>query len=142
MTYKLSSGRRYMNGELVDPPELGPWVEGDLFPVISDEWVTAGLFELNVADEDEYQVVEWWLAKLHNPDVPVLFLIERCCHEGELLHVDMRETRLQEFPKRWRTACRAAIQEVVEYGGVELISVIAWAVRIERARRHADSSGF
>ena len=141
MTYKLSSGRRYMNGKLVDPPQLGPWVEGDLFPVISDEWEPAGLFELDVDDEDEYQCVEWWLDALHNPDIPVLLLKERCCHDGELLHMDMRETRLQEFPRRWRTACCAAIQEVVEYGGTELISVIAWAVRIERARRYAEASG-
>ena len=93
MTYKLSSGRRYMNGELVD-----------------------------------------WSCKL--------FLTERCCHDGDLMHVDMRETLLQEFPRRSRTACRAAIQEVTEYGGTDLILVIAWAVCIERARRHAESSGF
>ena len=100
MTYKLSSGRRYMNGELVDPPQLGPWVEGDLFPEISDGWETAGLFNLDVEDEEDYEALEWWLDTLHNPDAPVLFLIERCCQDGALLPLDMRETRLKEFPKR------------------------------------------
>ena len=61
---------------------------------------------------------------------------------GELLHLDMRETRLQEFPRRWRSACRAAILEVVEYGGTELISVIAWAVCIERCETVRRSKWF
>ena len=52
MTCKLSSGRRYMNGELVDPPQLGQCIESDLFPEISDERETAGLFDLDVEDED------------------------------------------------------------------------------------------
>jgi hypothetical protein len=49
----------------------------------------------------------------------------------------MRETRLQNFPRRWRTACRAAIQEVVEYGGTELISVMLgqFASKSETVRR-------
>ena len=128
MTYKLSSGRRYMNGELVDPPQLGPWIEADLFPVISDEWETVGLFDLGVEDEDEYQCVGWWLDALNDSHVPVLFLIEQCCHDRELLHLDMRETRPKDFPKRWRDACRFALKEVVELGGLELIFVIAWAV--------------
>ena len=32
MPYKLSSGRRYLNGELVDPPQLGAWSKLDFFP--------------------------------------------------------------------------------------------------------------
>lgn len=32
MPYKLSSGRRYLNGELVDPPQFGQWSEADFFP--------------------------------------------------------------------------------------------------------------
>ena len=46
MMYKLSSGRRYLNGELVDPPQLGPLVEEDLFPGFDyDELTDAGLFD-------------------------------------------------------------------------------------------------
>ena len=46
MTYKLSSGRWYLNGELVDPPQLGPWVAEDLFPGFDYDGLTdAGLFD-------------------------------------------------------------------------------------------------
>ena len=62
-----------MNGELVDPPHLGLWVEDDSLPEISDESETANLFDLDVEDEDEYQCVEWWLDALNDAHVPVLF---------------------------------------------------------------------
>lgn len=61
MTYKLSSGRRYLNGELVDPPQLGLWSEADLFPELDyDDYDSAGLFGLAM-DGDEWDKIEAWL---------------------------------------------------------------------------------
>ena len=43
MANKLFSGRRHLNAELVDPPQLGLWVEEDLFPGFdNDELTDAG----------------------------------------------------------------------------------------------------
>jgi hypothetical protein len=143
MTYKLSSGRRYLNGELVEPPQLGPWTETDLDPTDGwdDPWedlITAGLLELDYFDDDEWEQIEGWLYSLFRAEIPLLFLIERCCDDGELLPRDMIDTRLQHFPDDWRSACLSAIDDAPEWLGEEIIMVVAWAVRIERARRIAE----
>ena len=71
MTYRLSSGRRYPNGELVDPPELGRWEVADLFPNLDyDNFVEAGLFDVAIS-EDEYDEVEEWLLSLEASDAPL-----------------------------------------------------------------------
>ena len=138
MTYKLSSGRRYLNGELIEPPQLGPWVEEDLFPCVEyDDLATAGLFELGLGEED-WDVVEEWLWFLEESDAPLYFLIERCCDNGGLLPEDMLATRLKDFPLPWISACRNAIDAAPEIVAEELIYVIAWAVRIGRANRYAE----
>ncbi|MCA2997674.1 MAG: hypothetical protein ING75_03635 [Rhodocyclaceae bacterium] len=143
MTYRLSSGRRYLNGELVDPPQLGPWTPTDLDPIdgwddLWDDLVTAGLLDLECEDDDEWGLIERWLDSLCCSSIPLMFLIERCCGEDELLSQDMIDTRLKDFPAHWRSACLAAIGEAPEWLGDEILVVVAWAVRIERARRLAE----
>ncbi len=135
MTYKLSSGRRYLNGELVDPPQLGPWHEADLFPELDyDDLVTAGLFEI-CADEDDWAELETWIGSLMRSRAPLFFLIERCSDDGELLPDEMIETRLKDCPQAWVSACMVAINNAPNAIVGELIGVVSWAVRIERARR-------
>ena len=135
MTYKLSSGRRYLNGELVDPPELGPWTEADLFPLLDyDDFINAGLFDIAM-DEDEWDEVEAWLVTLNASDVPLLFLIERCCDRGELLPDEMIETRLKDCSQGWISACQSAIATAPEGFVDELLSAVSLAVRVDRNRR-------
>ena len=50
----------------------------------------------------------------------------------------MIDTRLQRFPDAWRSKCFAAIEDAPEWLGEEIVLVVAWAVRIERARRVAE----
>jgi hypothetical protein len=139
MTYRLSSGRRYLNGELIDPPQLGPWVEEDLFPCLEyDDLETAGLSELAI-DEDDWDAVEDWLQSLDEANAPIYFLIERCCDDGGLLPEDMLATRLKDFPRPWIATCRNAIDAAPAIVAGELLYIIAWAVRIERARRYAEA---
>jgi hypothetical protein len=144
MPYKLRSGRRYLNGELVDPPQLGPWTPQDLDPLDGwdDPWedlITAGLLDLDYFDDNEWEEIQGWLYSLFRAEVPLLFLIERCCDDVELLPRDMLDTRLQHFPDHWRSACLSAIEEAPQWLGEEIVIVVAWAVRIERARRSAEA---
>ena len=139
MVYKLSSGRRYLNGELVVPPQLGTWVEADLFPEIDyDDLVTAGLFEI-CADEDDWEELETWLDSLMQSHAPLFFLIERCCDDGEVLPYEMIETRLKDCPQTWVSACMAVINNAPNAIASELLGVVSWAVRIERARRLTEA---
>ncbi len=58
MPYQLSSGRRYLNGELVDPPQLGPWVKADLFPWLDiEDLIDAGLYD-TAASDDQWLEIE------------------------------------------------------------------------------------
>lgn len=140
MTYKLSSGRRYLNNELVDPPQLGPWTEADLFPEWdSEDLFTLGLYDID-ADEDEWDEINDWLLTLDDSPFPVTFLIERCCDDGELLPEDIRETRLKDFPRHWVSACQTALNDAPEPFAEDLFFVIFWSVRIERARRLATAT--
>ena len=139
MTYKLSSGRRYLNGELVDPPELGVWVEADLFPELDyDDLATAGLFEICV-DEDDWEELESWLGSLMQSRAPLFFLLGRCCDDGEVLPDEMIETRLKDCSQAWVGACMAVITNAPHAIASELLGVVSWAVRIERARRLAEA---
>ena len=139
MVYKLSSGRRYLNGELVDPPQLGTWLKADLFAELDyDDLVTAGLFEI-CADEDDWEELETWLHSLMQSHAPLFFLIERCCDDGEVLPDEMIETRLKDCPQAWVSACLAAINNAPNAIASELLGDVSWAVRIERARRMADA---
>ena len=96
MTYKLSTGRRYLNGELVDPPQLGPWVDEDLFPWLDvEDLIDAGLYDIAASDE-EWAEIEDWVESLGQSDAPLLWLIERCFDCGEFLPVEMIETRLKD----------------------------------------------
>jgi hypothetical protein len=143
MPYKLSSGRRYLNGELVDPPQLGPWAEADLDSMLEwDDLVCAGLFELDYADINEWEQVEEWLLSLEESDIPLAFLLERCCDLGGLLSTEVIEARLKDFPAHWQSACLARIEDVPECVGVEIVAVIASAVRMDRARRKAQEVQF
>lgn len=135
MTYKLSSGRRYMNGELVDPPQLGPWSEADLFPELDyDDYGSAGLFGIAM-DEGEWEEIEAWLTILDASDAPLYFLIERCCEGGDLLPDELIETRLKDCSQDWIRACRSAIASAPEGYACALLRALSMAVRIERNRR-------
>lgn len=135
MAYKLSSGRRYMNGELVDPPQLGPWVEEDLFPWLDvDDLFDAGLYEIS-ADDEEWSQIEEWLDSLQQSDAPLLWLIERCCDYGELLPKQIIETRLKDCSQDWVGACMSALKAAPEEFVGEVIASVAMAVRVERNRR-------
>lgn len=140
MTYKLSSGRRYLNGELVDPPQLGPWAEADLDSMSDwDDLIAAGLFELDYCDTKEWEQVEEWLLSLEESDIPLAFLLERCCDLGGLLSTELIEARLKDFPAHWKSACLARIEDLPECVGVEIVAVIASAVRMGRARRKTET---
>lgn len=135
MAYKLSSGRRYLNGELVEPPQLGPWVEADLFPWLDeDDFISAGLFEI-AADEDEWEEIEAWLLALQQSEAPLLFLIERCFDCGEELPDEIIETRLKDCPQDWISACRLAIAAAPSEFAGELLSAVTLAVLVERNGR-------
>lgn len=139
MTYKLSSGRRYLNGELVDPPAIGVWAEEDLFPELDyDDLATAGLFEI-WADEDDWEELEAWIESLVQSRAPLSFLIERCCDDGEILPDEIIETRLKDCPQTWVSACMTAINNAPNAIASDLLRVVSWAVRIERARRLAET---
>lgn len=140
MTYKLSSGRRYLNGELVDPPQLGPWAEAE-FDSISDwdDLIAAGLFELDYCDPEEWEQVEEWLVSLEESDIPLSFLLERCCDIDGLLSTEVVEARLKDFPAHWQSACLTRIEDVPECVGYEIVAVVASAVRMRRARRNAET---
>lgn len=135
MTYKLSSGRRYLNGELVDPPQLGAWVEDDVFPWLDlDDLVDAGLFQI-AASDDEWNEIEEWLLSTEQSEIPILFLIERCCDSGVLLPDEMIETRLQDCSQDWISACLSAINAAPQEFASELFSALSLAVRVERNGR-------
>ena len=135
MTYKLSSGRRYLNGELVDPPQFGPWAEEDLFPGFDyDELTDAGLFDIE-ADKEDWEEINAWLLSLEMSEAPLLFLIERCCDAGERLPNEMIETRLKDCSQDWISACLTAMNAAPEAFAEELLSAVALAVRVERNRR-------
>ena len=134
MPYKLSSGRRYLNGELVDPPQLGPWVEEDLFPWLDvEDLIDAGLYDI-AASEDEWEEIEAWLLSLEQSEAPLLWLIERCCDSGELLPDQMIETRLKDCSQDWISACGTAIKAAPEEFASELLSALSLAVRVDRNR--------
>ena len=140
MTYKLSSGRRYLNGELVDPPQLGPWAEADLDSTYEwDDIICAGLFELDYCDTEEWEQVEQWLLSLEESDIPLSFLLERCCDVDGLLSTEVIEARLKDFPAHWQSACLTRIEDLPECVGVEIVAVVASAVRMGRARRKAET---
>lgn len=137
MTYKLSSGRRYLNGELVDSPQLGPWKTADLFPEFNgDEFCDAGLYEIEM-DADDWAEVEDWLLAIEASDAPLQFMIEQCFGRTEPLPEDIRETRLKDFPAPWISAYWHAIKSIPEGYADSLCLVVAKAVRAERERRIA-----
>lgn len=132
MAYKLSSGRRYLNGELVDPPQLGPWNEADLFPWLDIETlIDAGLYDIE-ADDHEWADIEAWLLSLEASEVPLFWLIERCFDNGEMLPVEMIETRLKDCSQDWISACLAAIDATPEPFANEVLGAVSLAVRVER----------
>ena len=103
-----------------------------MFPCVDiDDLRLAGFSEL---PEDEE--METWLESVWCSDWPLLFLIERCCDDGELLPLQLRETRLQGFPLAAILACEDAIASAPCDYADELFFMISWAVRIDRARRH------
>lgn len=125
--------QRYrLNGEPVHENPFAPWSEDDLYPCldIEDDLGAAGIWDFPEC-EDIYE----WLASLEGNYWPILFLIERCCHDGELLDIDIRETRMAKFPLEAAVACERAIASVPEEIADDLFFLVYWAVRIERARR-------
>lgn len=66
---------------------------------------------------------------------PIFFLIEQCCHDGELLDLDLRETRLKKFPLDAAVASERAIGSVPEEIAESLFFLIYWVVRSEQAGR-------
>ena len=75
---------------------------------------------------------------LEESGFPLCFLIERCCHDGELMPRDLRQSRLSAFPPAWRVACEAAIAAAPVEDAYELFFFVYWSVRLERARRRAE----
>ena len=135
LVYKISSGRRYLNGELVDPPQLGPWVEDDLFPWLdAKDFIDAGLYDIE-ADADEWAEIEDWLLEIQQSDAPLLWLIERCFDNGELLPIQMIETRLKNCSQDWISACMSAINAAPTACASEVLGVVSFAVRVERNGR-------
>lgn len=135
MTYKLSSGRRYLNGELVDPPQLGPWVEEDLIPWLDfEDFLDAGLFDI-AASDDEWNEIEEWLLSVQQSEAPLLWLIERCYDNRVLLPDQMIETRLKDCSQDWISACRSAINAAPAKFASDVLGALSLAVRVERNKR-------
>ena len=129
--------QRYrLNGEGVHPNPFAPWTEDDLYPYLDleEDWGTAGLW-----DSPDCEAILDCLESLDDSLLPILFLIERCCHDGELLGRDLRETRLARFPLDTAIACERAIASVPLEIAESTFFLIYWAVRIERARRKGSS---
>ena len=75
-----------------------------------------------------------WLSSIESADLQVA--IERCCHNGQLLPVELRALRLQHFPHAIQVECEAAIRALREMPGSDAaLQLIYWWVRIERAQR-------
>jgi len=123
--------RRRLNGERVVEYQFGPWTIDDLFPVI-EKWDLnlAGYRELPLCEE-----IEEWLASLDRSNWPLWLLIEQSCHDGELLDRDLRLTRISSFPLGAIVACEELIASVPPDFEKELLFMVHWSVRIERARR-------
>jgi hypothetical protein len=125
--------QRYrLSGEPVHANPFEPWTEDDVFPTldIDDDVAAAGLW-----DKPECEEIYQWLEKLGSNQWPLFFLIEQCSYDGELLDLDMRATRLSSFPLEATIACEHAIDSIPHDIFEDIIFVIHWAVRIERARR-------
>lgn len=123
--------QRYrLNGDPVYETTFQGWTVDDLYPEITH-------YELKLAGADEipYGEVEDWLVRLTDSNAPLLFLVEQCCHDGELLDRQLRATRLAKFPLPWIAACEEAIASVSPDYADELFFLVYWSVRIERARR-------
>ena len=75
---------------------------------------------------------------LEESGFPLCFLIERCCHDGELMPRDLRQSRLSAFPPAWRVACEAAIAAAPVEDADELFFFVYWSVGLERVRRRAE----
>ena len=123
--------RRRLNGDLVYENPFAPWTLEDVFPWV--DW-----YEFNLTGYRELPDVieiEEWLQAIFESRWPLLFLIEQCCHDGELLDRDLRATRLSRFPHDAIGACEEAIAAAPPEYEDKLFFMIHWAVRIERARR-------
>ena len=123
--------RRRLNGEPVYENPFAPWEFDDLFPDI-EYW------DLNLAgyrDLPFEEEIEEWIGSLYRSYWPLWLLIEQSCHDGELLDLDLRATRLARFPPDAIAACEQAIGAVPQEYADELFFMVYWAVRIERARR-------
>jgi len=123
--------RRTLNGALVHDNPFAPWTVEDLYPGF-DDW------DMNLAGYREIpweEEIEEWLLSLDGSYWPLQFLIEQCCHDGELLDLALRETRMSQFPIEAAMACEEAISRVPLDYSDELFFMIYWSVRIERARR-------
>jgi hypothetical protein len=128
--------QRYrLNGDPVHANPFAPWTLDDLYPeVLAYELDLAGYGDLPREPE-----IEEWLHSLWDSHWPLLFLVERCCDDGELLPLQLRESRLKDFPLDSVVACERAIAAVPYDYEEDLFRVISWAVRIERARRRAKA---
>ncbi len=77
---------------------------------------------------------EDWLSEIEAAELQVA--IEQCCHNGQLLPVEVRALRLQHFPHAIQVECEAALRTLREMPGAEeALKLIYWWVRIERAQR-------
>jgi hypothetical protein len=124
--------RYRLNGEPVYDNPFKPWSIDDVFPFVDiDDLCLVGYDEL---PEDEE--IEAWLESIWCSDWPLQFLIERCCDDGELLPLELRETRLKVFPLAAVLACEDAIASAPCDYEDELFFIISWALRIDRARRN------
>jgi len=108
-----------------------PWKDEDVYPeVLSYHLDLAGFGEL-----PDDPVIDEWLESFWWSRWPVLFLIERCCHDGEVLTLDLRETRMMGFPIDAIAACEHALATVPADYEQELFFIVSWAVRFERGSR-------
>jgi len=75
-----------------------------------------------------------WLSEVESAELQVA--IEQCCHNGELLPVELRALRLQRFPHATQVQCEAALKALQEMPGSDAaLELVYWWVRIDRAQR-------
>jgi hypothetical protein len=124
--------RYRLNGEPVYDNPFKPWSVDDVFP-----WIDISDLRLvGYSELPEDEAIDEWIDSIYSSDWPLLFLIERCCDDGELLPLQIRESRLKGFPLESLWACESAIASAPLAYERQLFFMISWAVRIERARRH------
>ncbi len=75
------------------------------------------------------------MLSLEQSEAPLLWLIERCLDNGELLPDELIETRLKDCSQNWISACLSAIKAAPEEFAREVLGAVLMAMRVERNKR-------